>query len=193
MNVTIVDYGIGNILSVKRAFEHLGIETVLTRDPRVIKTSDRIVVPGVGAFNNCMIALKKHNLLNVLTEFCMSEKPFLGICVGMQMLLDKSYEFGEHKGLGIIPGEVKKISVANQKIPFIGWKRSNILGQDKYYYFVHSYSAHVKDNNNLLGYYNLSDEKITSAIKKNNVIGVQFHPEKSSKDGLEFLKYFTKL
>jgi glutamine amidotransferase len=193
MKVTIVDYGIGNILSVQRAFEHVGAQVSFANNAQDIRKADRLVVPGVGAFKNCMDAIESLKIKRALIDFAHTDKPYLGICVGMQMLLDKSYEFGEHNGLGVIAGEVKKIDVPGQRIPFIGWKEVSINNGLNKFYFVHSYQAFTDHAENLLATYNLGEQKVAAAIKKNNVIGLQFHPEKSADSGLELIQDFLKI
>lgn len=193
MKITIANYGIGNILSVQRAFEHLGAQVILAHTAKEIRNAQRLVVPGVGAFKNCMDALESFDIKNTLIEFANSGKPYLGICVGMQMLMDKSFEFGEHPGLGIIAGDVKKIDVIGQRVPFIGWKKIEMNKKFGTYYFIHSYQAIPAYRENLLATYALDKSQITAAIIKNNVLGVQFHPEKSAEDGLRLLKYFLTM
>lgn len=179
MKVTVVDYGIGNILSVQRAFMHNGAEVKFASSAAEIRQADRLVVPGVGAFKHCMETLEELDLKTALIEYASMGRPYLGICVGMQMLMDNSFEFGEYPGLGLIPGEVRKIDVPGERIPFIGWKSVDLMGSSHHYYFVHSYQAIPRDKQNLWASYSLGNSEITAAIRKDNVIGVQFHPEKS--------------
>ena len=193
MKVTLVNYGIGNMLSVRRAFEHAGADVLLTDNAKDIACADRLIVPGVGAFQKCMNAIQDKNLTESLIAFAQSHKPYLGICVGMQMLMDKSYEFGEHDGLGIIAGDVRKIDVPGERVPFIGWKEIELHGKKGSYYFVHSYQAFPDNKEHILASYNLGNSKVTAAIQKNNVFGVQFHPEKSAQDGLDLIHQFLKL
>ncbi len=190
MKVTIVNYGIGNILSVQRAFEHVGAKVDFANNAKAISNAQRLVVPGVGAFKKCMDAIESFDIKDALIEFAISGKPYLGICVGMQMLLEKSFEFGEHRGLGIIEGEVRKINVPGEKVPFIGWKEIEVAGKKNKFYFLHSYQALPKSDENLLATYNLGKNKITAIVKKNNVLGLQFHPEKSGTAGLDLIKLF---
>lgn len=193
MNVTVVDYGIGNLLSVQRALKYNGATVNFAKSASQIRDADRLVVPGVGAFSQCMNALQTHELKESLIEHAASGKPYLGICVGMQMLLDTSNEFGEHAGLGIIAGSVNKIDLAGHRTPFIGWKSVELMGKSNHFYFVHSYEAVLKNPDNLLASYTLGSHRVTAGIRADNVIGVQFHPEKSAQDGLEFLDYFLGL
>lgn len=205
--ILIVNYGIGNILSVKRAFEHCGADVIISNSKDDIKKADRIVVPGVGAFSNCITELKNSDLKESVIEFANSDKPYLGICVGMQMMLDESEEFGTHAGLGIIKGNVTKIEhktdlEINNKVPFVGWKSleftsgaplfKDISSEDKFY-FVHSYKSNPDDKNNLLASYKYHDVNVAAVIGKNNVYGTQFHPEKSGAAGLRIITNFLNL
>lgn len=199
MKATIAHYGIGNLLSVRRALEHVGATVNFAKTESEILQADRLVVPGVGAFKHCMDAIDRQNLRNSLITFAESGKPYLGICVGMQMLLDLSHEFGQHEGLGIISGDVSKIQAANQRIPFIGWKHVDFNVNEKLrehsnnYYFVHSYCAKAKNPEHEVAHYTLGNARVTAAIQKDNVLGLQFHPEKSGADGLALLKSFVSL
>ena len=193
MKVTIVDYGIGNILSVQRALKHMGANVCFAKSAQEILHADRLVVPGVGAFKHCMETLENFALRDALIDFAHSGRPYLGICVGMQMLMDISFEYGEYPGLGLISGEVSKIDIPEERVPFIGWKEVALLGKPNHFYFVHSYQAIPRDEENLWATYCLGEGKITAAIKRDNVIGVQFHPEKSAVDGLNFINYFMHI
>lgn len=193
MKVTIVDYGIGNLLSVQRALMFNGAEVSFARDADSVLRAERLVVPGVGAFKHCMEVLEEFELKESLVEFAACGRPYLGICVGMQMLMDRSNEFGEYAGLGLIPGEVNKIEVPGERIPFIGWKAVDLLERRNYFYFVHSYQALPENDDHRWASYNLGGSEITAAVRRDNVIGVQFHPEKSARDGLDFIRYFLEL
>lgn len=200
--VSIIDYGCGNILSIKRAVESFGFKAELTNNYEKILKSSSLILPGVGAFGNAINLLEKKNLIKVIKQFALIEKkPILGICLGMQLLLSKSFEFGEHVGLDLIPGEVVKLSFKdkNKKIPHIGWKK--ILFKEKNFffeksfninkfYFVHSFEVKTKDPNNTIATCEYYEKKIASVINYKNIIGCQFHPEKSREGGLEFLKKF---
>jgi imidazole glycerol-phosphate synthase subunit HisH len=207
----IIDYGIGNVFSVQRSLEKCGDKKVkLSSDPEDILNADRVVLPGVGAFKDGMEGLKKRNLIEPILECIEAGKPFLGICLGMQMLASKSMEFGTYDGLNLIPGEVETI-ITNEnpckksiKIPFIGWAKLdientelpyNILSQfDKeYVYLVHSYHVKTKDTKHTIASYNYSGVEITAAIQKQNIIGLQFHPEKSGEAGLDILRKFVTM
>ena len=208
--VTIIDYGIGNLLSVQRAIENCNAETVITNDPKIILNSDRVILPGVGAFGNAMSSLKSQNLIEVILEFAKQDKPLLGICLGMQILLDKSEEFGLNNGLGLISGKVvslKKTSLSNTelKVPHIGWNSIKKLNNDNTefdimhklnsnpsVYFIHSYIAVPNDPSNIVAECNYGDNRISAIIMKNKVIGCQFHPEKSGQVGLQILQNFLQ-
>jgi glutamine amidotransferase len=208
MNVTIVDYNSGNISSVINSFQEVARDKVnieVTSDLNKIKTSDKIVLPGQGSFKSCVEALNNINgLVDTLNEFVINQKkPLLGICVGLQMFADIGYEEIETNGLGWIPGKVSKID--NQdgkyKLPHIGWNQIDILKDSKIFeniennshmYFVHSYEFIPKDKNVILATTNYSS-KIVCAVEKENIIGTQFHPEKSDKLGLQIIKSFINL
>lgn len=188
--VSVVNYGIGNLLSVERALTFCGASVQIISTPSQVMESDRLLVPGVGAFKKCMEAVEQHSLKQSLLDFAASGRPYLGICVGMQMLLSKSQEFGEHQGLNLIEGNVEKIDVAGYSVPFIGWKEISLNQKRDKYYFLHSYHAQPVDQANVLASYRLGDQEIVAAVRKGNVTGVQFHPEKSGEAGVAFLDSF---
>ena len=198
--IAIVDYGAGNIFSVKNALDFLGLESQLTDDAAAIQAADAIILPGVGAFPSAMQMLKERNLVSVLqTES--KKKPFLGICLGMQLIFEKGYEFEECNGLGLIPGCVKKMEEPDLIIPHMGWNKLEIqndcpllsgLEKDSYVYFVHSYKAEC-DNKNIAAY-SVYGGKVPALIYDGNTVyGAQFHPEKSGDTGLKILKNFGGL
>ncbi len=200
-NIAIIDYGCGNILSLKRALSKIGYNSDLTRDSDKISKATHLILPGVGAFGNAMELLKKYNLLSSIKSHGNDGKPLLGICLGMQLLLSNSYEFGKHEGLNLIEGSVEKISDQTKKkikIPHIGWNKIkfNYMAKEykkfdgKNFYFVHSFIAKTTNSKNTIAYSNFSNLKIPSIIKRNNVTGFQFHPEKSHTDGLSLIKHF---
>jgi glutamine amidotransferase len=205
MNIAIVDYNSGNISSVINSFQEVARDKVnieVTSDLNKIKTSDKVVLPGQGSFKSCVEALNNINgLVDTLNEFVIDhKKPLLGICVGLQMFADIGYEEIETKGLGWIPGKVSKIDNQNgkYKLPHIGWNQIDILKKSKIFkdiennshmYFVHSYEFIPEDKNVILATTNYSS-KIVCAVEKENIIGTQFHPEKSDKLGLQIIKSF---
>ncbi|MBT4711716.1 MAG: imidazole glycerol phosphate synthase subunit HisH [Alphaproteobacteria bacterium] len=207
--VTVVDYGIGNLLSVQRAFEHCDATVTVTSDPSIIARADRLVVPGVGAFGGCVGELRDRNLIDSILEFTAKGRPFLGICVGMQMMLDISEEFGEHAGLGLIKGRVSAIPTtdsagAPHKIPFIGWAGLERPGTAEWsqtiladtrpgeaVYFVHSFAAHPVSQSARLADYFYDGAPIVAAIQSGTHFGCQFHPEKSGEVGLKIVRRFS--
>ena len=209
--ITIIDYGLGNLLSVARGLEHVGAKVRFTSDPRIISQASKLVLPGVGAFPKAMQALSKLDLIKVLQDLKSSTKPVLAICLGMQLLLDESHEFEITSGLGLIPGKVipvprKSILGSPQKIPHIGWStlnssnnntwRGTVLEKNKVgdaVYFVHSFMAQPSNTNDLLATVSYGGKEVPAVIYKNNIYGCQFHPEKSGKVGLQRLDKFKNL
>ena len=201
--IAIVDYGVGNLFSLKSSFAAIGAEAIVTADPEVLKSADGIVLPGVGAFEDAAKKLRDSGLDKVLTKLAADGKRLLGICLGMQLLFEKSYEYGEHKGLGLIKGSVKPIKdviPCDLKIPHIGWnpliyKKSSPLfsniNDGDCVYFVHSfYAADCEDSVVAVSEYGA---ELTAAVQNKNVFGCQFHPEKSGKVGLNILKAFAEM
>lgn len=201
--VAIVDYGVGNLFSLKCSLADLGAEVVVTADKQVLQNADQIILPGVGAFGDAAEKLRSTGLDKVLVHLATAGKPLLGICLGMQLLFEKSYEFGEHRGLGLIPGSVKPIADVipkGLKIPHIGWnaldftKESPLFSQIKngdHVYFVHSYyAADCEEDTIATAEYGAP---LTAAVAKGNIFGCQFHPEKSGAVGLAILKAFTQM
>lgn len=202
--IAIVDYGVGNLFSLKSSFAAIGEDVTVTSDPEILAAADRIVLPGVGAFEDAVAKLRNSGLDSVILKEAESGKPLLGICLGMQMLFDKSYEYGEHEGLGLIRGAVKPIKdevSAELKIPHIGWnplKLSNpkdplfkYVNEGDCVYFVHSYYAAECDEHVIAtAEYGID---LTAAVRDGNVCGAQFHPEKSGKVGLNILKAFCEM
>lgn len=193
----IINYNIGNIASIKNALSILGYSVDIVKNPKDIESYDKIILPGVGAFNTAMEYLEKSGMENEIKKFAISNKPIFGICLGMQLLFEKSYEFGEHNGLGIMKGKVIKFS-HGLKIPHIGWNKVNIVKQnplfkdmdDTYMYFVHSF--YVEKNTNTIATSNYGTE-FSAIVNNGNIYGIQPHPEKSSKAGLNILKNFMEL
>jgi imidazole glycerol-phosphate synthase subunit HisH len=206
--VTIIDYGVGNLLSVKRGLEKSGANVVITSDTKTILSSQRIVLPGVGAFQNAMKSLNNLGLVEAIHEASYQNIPILGICLGMQLLLDESEEFGVSKGLGLIPGNVipvpnRDISGKKQKIPHIGWsplKPSQIgdwegtlmenSSPGEAAYFVHSFMAVTSDIDSRVADCIYGGHKVSAVISNGNISGCQFHPEKSGEVGLKILRQF---
>ncbi len=208
MNIVIIDYGIGNVRSIINSFESFGIHPILSREKKVVLNADGVILPGVGAFAHGMGNLHKYSLVKILKEYALTNKPLLGICLGMQMLLDESEEHCITKGLGLISGKVIKLPTQdnkNKKLPHISWnelesKKLNwndtILAnieEKSDMYFVHSYVAEPNNENDILSTTIYSDYSFCSSIKKNNIYGCQFHPEKSAENGLKIIENFIKI
>ncbi len=202
VSIAILNYNIGNLSSVRNAIQNLGNTKVdIVSDADSIKQYDKVILPGVGAFENAMQHLRSHHIDEALMLFIKSGKPLLGICLGMQLLFDKSYEFGEHLGLGVISGEVVKFQDKNLKIPHMGWNTINIkqnskllknIKNNEYLYFVHSYYVKAKYKENILAICNYGED-FSAIVQKDNVFGIQSHPEKSSSSGLKILNNFINL
>ena len=206
--ITIVDYGSGNVLSAQKSFvkiakdNNIEAEVLISKKLHDVKNSTHIVLPGQGAFSTCMNGLKKTDgLIDELSEFALiKKKPFLGICVGMQMLAKKSEENGDHEGLGWIDGQIKLLPGDNLKLPHMGWnlviptnsKYNNLISTKNDYYFVHSYYFECADKDNILAETKYGTN-FASIVGKENIYGVQFHPEKSSSQGLNLLKEFIRV
>ena len=205
MKIVIIDYGIGNTKSIINAFKKINLaDVILTDNEGIINNSDMIVLPGVGAFENAMKELRSRDLIRIITNYSKLNKPILGICLGMQLLFEKSYEFGLNKGLGLIKGSVVNFPEdTNDKIPHISWntvnsnnKHNSIFDVKKnkdYYYFVHSYICIPKNKSEILSTTSYGGIDFCSSVKKNHIYGFQFHPEKSSDSGLLILKKLIKL
>ncbi|PKM84998.1 MAG: imidazole glycerol phosphate synthase subunit HisH [Firmicutes bacterium HGW-Firmicutes-11] len=194
--IAIVDYGAGNLFSVKNALDYLMLPSVITKEVSEIRSADKLILPGVGAFPDAMEMLDRSGLRDVLLEEA-EKKPFLGICLGMQMLFDRSFEFGETKGLGLLPGDVVPIEAPGQKIPHMGWSplylknRCEIAGDTEsgdMVYFVHSYKVVTEDP--LISMYTEYGGEIPAIVFRDKIYGTQFHPEKSGSVGLAMLKRF---
>lgn len=211
--IAIIDYKAGNLFSVKNAFDKLGVETIITSDVSMIKKADKLLLPGVGAFENAMKNLKELKLATIICDEIKSGKPILGICLGMQLLFNSSEEFGYHEGLNVLEGKVVKFNFANEpaerrgfpcepafKIPHMGWNSLTNCANSKLFrdlenqfvYFIHSYHL-VTDNKNYKQIITNYGYDFCSAIEYNNIFATQFHPEKSGDVGLSILKRFSDL
>lgn len=199
--IAIVDYGMGNLRSVHKAFERVGFSAVVTQDREVIRKADGLVVPGVGAFKKAMENLKILKLIDPILEFIAKGKPFLGICLGLQLLFMESEEFGHQQGLGIFKGRVVRFPDSSLKVPHIGWnsirwKKSvpifEGLADGSYFYFVHSYFP-VPEEQELVATTTYYGIEFTSSISRGNLFALQFHPEKSQTAGLQIIKNFGRL
>lgn len=200
--IAIIDYGMGNIRSVSKSFETVGAEVSVTQNPDEIKKAKAIVLPGVGAFRDCMENLSKLGLINVIKEEILKGKPYFGICLGLQILFTESEEFGLCRGLDILKGRVVRFNLSeNYKIPHMGWnnvkfKKKNKIFEEipdnSYFYFVHSYYVIPEDSKTVAGVTDYGVE-FTSMIIHGNIFATQFHPEKSQKMGLKLIKNFVQL
>jgi glutamine amidotransferase len=197
--IGIVDYNMGNLASVKNAFQRLGFSAKVESEPDRLKDYERLILPGVGAFGDAMEHLKETGMDSAIQEYADSGKYMLGICLGMQLLFEKSEEFGNHNGLGLISGEVKKFKDIGLKVPHMGWNRlfpKNDNGlfrglEDPYLYFVHSYHI-VTDDKYTIGETEYG-YRFSSSVQKDNIFGLQPHPEKSHSNGLRILRNFAEL
>ena len=197
--IAIIDYGMGNLRSVSKAFEAVGHQAVVTRDARVIGNASHVVLPGVGAFGDCMANIEQYGLVEPIRTAIQSGKPFLGICLGLQVLFSESEEFGLHKGLDIIPGKVRRFAAGSTlKVPHIGWNQVHLqrtcplfdgVTDGAEWYFVHSYFVDPSDKHVVAATttYGIS---FVSSVWKDNVVACQFHPEKSQVVGLQLIKNF---
>lgn len=200
--IAIIDYGAGNLQSVKKAFDFIGAQSIITDNPETIKECDRILLPGVGSFGDAMASMESKGLVEIIKKEALSGKPFLGICLGLQLLFEESEESPGVKGLGIFKGKIKKFSSdMGLKIPHIGWnsleiKQKNTLfkgiPENSYVYFVHSYYLHAENREEIATVTNYGID-FHSAVGKNNIFATQFHPEKSGDVGLQILRNFASM
>ncbi len=202
--IAIVDYGVGNLFSLRSSLKALGLEAEVTGDAAALRAADRIILPGVGAFGDAKAKLDATGLVPVLRAEA-EKKPLLGICLGMQLLFDKSFEYGEHPGLGLVPGQVvdlrRDLTDQTLKVPHMGWNSLRIVKDDplfryfrdgEYVYYVHSFYARDCADSTL-GTSQYGDVAVTGVVRRGNVWGTQFHPEKSGDAGLRLLKAFAEL
>lgn len=205
--ITVIDYGMGNLRSVQKGFEKVGFEAKVTADPREVEKAERLVLPGVGAFRDCMANLREGGFIEPILRHVEAGRPFLGICLGLQLLFTESEEFGRHMGLGIIPGKVVRFPEGMRergeelKVPHMGWNRIEIrrpapifkgIEDGSSVYFVHSYHV-VPDDPSVVATETDYGISFCSAIWKDNVVATQFHPEKSQQIGLGILKNFGEM
>lgn len=200
MAIGIIDYGMGNLQSVQNALSFIGVESFVSSEIEVLAKAEKIILPGVGAFKDAIDLLRIKGLDRFLEKVKEENKPLLGICLGMQLLFDSSTEFGEHKGLGLIPGAVIKFQVDGLKIPHMGWNSLNViketplfshLPKDAQVYFVHSY--HLKTEADVVSATTNYGHEVQVAAQEGQVYGLQFHPEKSGDVGLQILRNFAAL
>lgn len=199
--ITIIDYGMGNLRSVQKACEYLGYDAMISSSAADISSAEKLILPGVGAFRDAIGHLKDQNLVDPIRDYIASDKPFLGVCLGLQLLFEKSYEDGEYEGLGVVPGEVVRFPVQpGLKIPHMGWNRLEVRGvqplfhgipAEAHVYFVHSYYV-VPADESVVASTTEHGIRFCSAIARNNLFATQFHPEKSQRVGLKILENFAK-
>ncbi len=198
--IAIIDYGMGNLRSVQKAFEHIGVSAEITSDATVLARADGAVLPGVGAFADCIKNLTETGLVPTIREFVASGRPFLGICLGLQLLFDSSVEGGQYEGLGLLPGQVVSLP-RDRKVPHMGWNSLKILQteplfmglpEEAYVYFVHSYHAAPADPS-ILSATTDYGIPVTAAVQRGNLFATQFHPEKSGDVGMQILRNFGGL
>lgn len=200
--IAIVDYGVGNLFSLACSLKKTGFDSIVTPDPEVIRSADRIILPGVGAFEDAARKLNETGLGDVVKEEAAKGKYLMGICLGMQLLFDVSYEYGTHKGLGLIPGSIMPLQdrCPGLKVPHMGWNRLDIkkdspvfanLPEEAYVYFVHSFYA-VCDEEYITATAEYGID-VTASVRKDNIFGCQFHPEKSGDTGLGILRAFCEM
>ena len=200
--IAIIDYQMGNLRSVQKGFEKVGHEAVITSDPRQIELAEKVVLPGVGAFGDAMVELRRRELVDPICDAIEAGKPFLGICLGLQLLFDVSYEGGQHEGLGVLPGEVVRFDIPSGfKVPHMGWNSAHIctpapilrgIEEGTYFYFVHSYYVVPKDRD-VVAIETDYHEPFCAMIWRDNLFATQFHPEKSQNHGLQILRNFAEL
>jgi len=202
--ISILDYGMGNLRSVNKAFDSMGFSSVVTADKNIIIQSEGLVLPGVGAFGDCVKNLRKADLIDVILDYISIGKPFLGICLGLQVLFEESEESPDQKGLGLIKGKVVRFNFSKDqglKVPHMGWNQINIarestllngIPQNSWFYFVHSYYP-VPQEDGVVAITTNYGSEFTAAIQKDNIFACQFHPEKSSDQGLRLLKNFAHI
>jgi glutamine amidotransferase len=200
MAIAIIDYGIGNLRSVEKAFTSQGIDAVISSDRAALESADKLVLPGVGAFAACMNNLRERGLEDFVLAAANSGKPMIGLCVGLQMLFEEGHEFGIHKGLGLLPGKVSRFP-EGLRVPHVGWNQVTIrqphpifsdLPDESFFYFVHSYYVQPSDASCILGETDY-EMRYASICGRENIVGVQFHPEKSQAAGLRLLRNFAEM
>lgn len=198
--IAIIDYGMGNLRSVQKAFESLGLDARVTRSAQVIRDAGHVVLPGVGAFGDCMTNLERYELVEPVRRAIQSGKPFLGICLGMQLLFSESEEFGVHRGLGILPGRVRRFPAGDLKVPHMGWNAIRIthpspplegVNSGAFVYFVHSYYVDPEDRSVICTETEYGTP-FASSIGRDNLFACQFHPEKSQTVGLSIIRSFSR-
>ncbi len=198
--IAIIDYDMGNLRSVQKAFEKVGSPAIITRDASLMESASGLVLPGVGAFGLCMERLRNYSLIEPIRRYCESGKPFLGICLGLQLLFEGSTEFGSQEGIGILKGRVARFSTPGLKVPHMGWNNMKAtrpsrlfegVPDNSYFYFVHSFYVELGEDvgSGLTEY----GSPFVSSVEKGNIFATQFHPEKSQQAGLKMLENFARM
>jgi glutamine amidotransferase len=199
LKIAIIDYGVGNLRSVEKAFTSQGIPAVVTRDEKVLREADKLVLLGVGAFGYAMESLRKLGFDRLVIEAAKAGKPIIGLCVGLQMMFDEGHEFGVHRGLGLLPGRVVRFP-DGMRVPHVGWNQVEFkqthptfsdLPDQSFFYFVHSYYVETNDRSCVIGETEY-ESRFASVCGRGNILGVQFHPEKSQTAGLKLLRNFAQ-
>jgi glutamine amidotransferase len=200
--IAIIDYQMGNLRSVQKGFEKVGFAAEIVADPREVGPQDKIVLPGVGAFGDAIAELRRRDFVPLIRDVVAANRPFLGICLGLQMLFDVGYEGGEFEGLGILQGKVQRFNLPHEfKVPHMGWNKGHIVrpapilkdtAQDTHFYFVHSYYV-VPEDPNVIAIETDYGHPFCAAVWRDNLFATQFHPEKSQAEGLKLLKNFAEL
>ena len=201
--ILVVDYGMGNIRSVTKALEKFGAETRVSSNPSEIKSAQKLVLPGVGAFGDAIEELQSRNLFSAVVDFAASGKPLLGICLGLQLLFEASEESPKINGLGILKGRVVRFTTKSEKVPHMGWNSVSLIHKDNsllagvndasFFYFVHTYFAAPAEVNVCAGECTYAGQSFPAIVASNNIFATQFHPEKSQSAGLQILKNFVEL
>ncbi|SFH87466.1 imidazole glycerol phosphate synthase subunit HisH [Planctomicrobium piriforme] len=201
--IGIIDYGMGNLRSVQKAFEHLGTPAEFVASPRELQDLDGVILPGVGAFRDAIAELRRHDFVSAIHDYVACGRPLLGICLGQQLLFDRSYEDGEYEGLGLIAGDVIRFqSEPGLKIPHMGWNSLEVtrphpllaeISTGDYVYFVHSYHVRPTDENVVLAHTRHGHQAFASIVGQGNITATQFHPEKSQRVGLKLLQNFAEM
>ena len=202
-NIAIIDYEMGNLKSIYKCLKHLNVDAIITDESEIILDADGVILPGVGAFGDAMMHLREKNLIPIINQIVVEKIPLFGVCLGQQLIFSKSYEMGEHDGLNLIKGEVilfdkKKVN----KIPQIGWNSVEFVKNDhflvqgiqnnSYFYFVHSFYTVPQNKEHIVGITNYGEIEYCSIVCEDNIVATQFHPEKSSKSGIQIYKNFIE-
>ncbi|HEB79836.1 MAG TPA: imidazole glycerol phosphate synthase subunit HisH [Rhodospirillales bacterium] len=204
--IAIVDYGLGNLFSIGQACEHAGMAVAITSNTDEMNAADAVLLPGVGAFADAMAALGERGLIQPLKDMANGGKPLIGICLGLQLLMTRSYEFGTHDGLGLIKGDVRRLPENHMKVPHVGWNRIRRpsgaswegtvldgIDGDSYMYFVHSYNVAPEDAGVVFSLSSYGDHEFCSSVRQGNIFACQFHPERSASQGLRIYHNMTRL